>query len=209
MTLRTFATIASLCGALCGATAGLSVVACSGPPDGQKFLLQNVPPFAGDAGTPARFRPVNEALEVHCGTLDCHGAPARNMRLYGISGVRLDPHAIPGGAPKPGQPGQPPPPCPDCRTSEKELLANYESLIAIQPEVLNTIVAQHGVRPERWLVITKGRGTEHHKGESRMSPGDDTDRCITSWLTGVLDEAACGNAGSIQLPMGAGFDTPP
>jgi len=178
-----------------GALAALGAASCSGPPDAPRFLFKNPPPYGGgDAGTAgALFRPVSDALELHCSTLDCHGAPARNLRLFGAAGVRLDPRGLVGKS----------------LTTDKEYEANYESIIAIQPEVLNTIVAQRGVRPERWLVITKGRGTEHHKGEVRMIAGDDTDRCVTSWLTGTLDTKACENAASVSPPMGVGFNAVP
>src|SRR5258708_13720479 len=40
---------------------------------------------------PSRFSfpRVADAMQLHCGTLDCHGQPGRNMRLYGHYGLRL------------------------------------------------------------------------------------------------------------------------
>jgi hypothetical protein len=136
------------------------------------------------------FPAVSDALEMHCGTLDCHGSLARNLRIYGIDGLRFDKGLAPGS---------------DNTTPEEQTLT-YEALIAIQPEVLGQIVIERGARPERWLVITKGRGTEHHKGGSRMRLGDDTDHCITSWLTGVVAVDACGRAAvDVSPPGGPGF----
>jgi len=141
--------------------------------------------FAGAAPSSDTYPPVGTALEIRCGTLDCHGSSARNLRLYGINGVRLDPLGITG----------------DQSTTAEELLASYASVISIQPEVLAKIVADGGQRPERWLLITKGRGTEGHKGETRMVEGDDTDRCITSWLLGAVDVPRC-EAAALLLPPG-------
>jgi hypothetical protein len=156
--------------------------ACSGPPSDQIFV-PNPPPY-NDA-----FDAVSDALEAHCGTTDCHGNSARNLRVYGIDGLRDGRGLFPGSA----------------LTTPHEYEDTYSSLIALQPEVLTQVVADHGARPERWMVITKGRGTEHHKGGSRMQPGDDTDHCITSWLTLVVDQGACSRASSITPPGGPGF----
>lgn len=45
-----------------------------------------VPFDANDPDDP--FVVVSEVLERRCGTLDCHGQPARPLRLYGNSGLR-------------------------------------------------------------------------------------------------------------------------
>jgi hypothetical protein len=161
-------------GALLGA-------ACSGPPGDQTFV-PIVPTMEG-------FPAVSEALEWHCGTLDCHGNSARNMRVYGNNGIRFGKGLAPGSD----------------STTDAERLLTYEAVIAIQPEVLGQIVSQHGAKPERWIVITKGRGTEHHKGGSRMRLHDATDTCITSWLTGVVNTDACEQAASVAPPEIPGF----
>jgi hypothetical protein len=171
---------------LVGAYAAL---ACQGPPGNQTFV-PTIPTLEGFKDIPPPPAPqdatgpvVSDALEIHCGTLDCHGSSVRNLRIYGIDGIRA-PGLVPGGDPTTdeAQPGAHAP-------FEHQL--TYESLIAIQPEVLSAIVSQHGARPERWMIITKGRGSEHHKGGSRMKSGDDTDHCIISWLTGSVDKDAC------------------
>jgi hypothetical protein len=151
--------------------------ACNGPsPD--DTVVVNAP----SADT---FTPVSPVLEIRCGTLDCHGSSARNLRTFGINGARLDPMGITG----------------DQSTTPEEVLATYASVISVQPEVLNRIVNEGGLKPERWLLITKGRGTEYHKGGSRMLEGDDSDRCITSWVAGAVDVARC-ELGAALLPPG-------
>src|SRR3954451_11599209 len=46
---------------------------------------------------PARitFPHVDGAMQLHCGTLDCHGQVNRDLRLYGTHGLRLDPKDSP------------------------------------------------------------------------------------------------------------------
>lgn len=165
--------------AVAGIVAALS--ACNGPPDSKRF---------GGAAPPAEsFGPVSAALEIRCGTLDCHGSAARNLVFYGINGFRLDPTGITG----------------DQSTTAEEVLATYESLVALQPEVLDRIMRDGGARPERWLVVTKGRGTEAHKGGSRMIAGDDTDTCLASWLRGQVDIPRCETSADLTPPGGEAF----
>jgi hypothetical protein len=152
-----------------------AVAACAGPKDGQLYT-SDPPKFDG-------FEPVSDALEVHCGTLDCHGSSYRNFRIYGIYGQRLD-HGTSGkGA-----------------TTADEYTATYQSLIAIQPEVLSELVMDHAARPERWIVVTKGRGAENHKGKSRMHAGDATDTCLLSWVAGAEVQDACNQAAAVLPP---------
>ena len=42
----------------------------------------------------------------------------------------------------------------------------------------------HGEHPELLTFVRKARGTEAHKGGTLITPGDDQDVCITSWLAG-------------------------
>jgi hypothetical protein len=159
------------------AALALAESACAGPPSDGVFVI-DAPPAAG-------FSVVSDALEARCGTLDCHGSAARNFRIYGIYGVRLQPNVTG-----------------NISTTEEEYRATYESLVAIQPEALGRIVQEHGVNPERWIVFTKGRGTEHHKGGTRMREGDNTDRCLTSWIVGAIDNAACTQSANVGAPDG-------
>jgi hypothetical protein len=128
-------------------------------------------------------------LASSCGTLDCHGNAARNFRIYDVSGLRLSPNLTNQGG-----------------TTYPEYEATYESLVLIQPEVLSNIYRHGGAHPEHWIVITKGRGTENHKGGSRMHAGDDADRCVTSWISGNTDVTACGNAAAAAAMPPGGTD---
>jgi len=153
-------------------------LACSGPSSDETWS-PTVPP-------PESFPPVGEVLGVHCGTLDCHGSLERNLRIYGIYGLRLAQDGVTGFG----------------STTEAAYRATYDAIVAIQPEVLSAIVKDGGRNPERWIVITKGRGAEVHVGEDRLPMGSDGDRCLTSWLAGPADETACLNAASIVPPGG-------
>jgi hypothetical protein len=42
--------------------------------------------------------------------------------------------------------------------------------------------------------IRKARGEERHTGGQLVNAGDDQDNCMTSWLSGTTDTAACANA---------------
>jgi hypothetical protein len=138
---------------------------------------------------PPTFDAVSTALEIHCGTLNCHGNDARNMRLFGFYGVRLKDSDLTGFAP----------------TSPEEIMANFESVISIEPERLSQVVRSGGAGAEKWIVLSKGRGREHHKGGTRLVPGDAADTCIMSWLTvgpGApgINAAACKAAATVVPP---------
>lgn len=138
---------------------------------------------------PCSFLPVAGALEAHCGSLDCHGQVGRNLRVYGLTGLRIkDPNDPGSGITGVGT------------TTVKERDATFLSVISIQPEVLSQVFLDEGARPERWIVYSKGSGLEHHKGGSPMpkptglcneSPCA-ANICVRSWLMGLLEEGASG-----------------
>lgn len=132
----------------------------------------------------ATFPAVAGALDRRCATLDCHGAPERNLRLYGRSGLRLDPADVPGSG----------------DTTEAEHDASYESLVGLEPEVMSLVVSERGRAPERLTLIRKARGSEAHKGGARIALGDDSDVCLTSWLGSALNEEACALAADLPPP---------
>src|SRR4051812_23481216 len=66
----------------------------------------------------ADFPEVSDALELSCGTLDCHGQVGRNLRVYGYGGLRLSAIDPPAGDP----------------TTDLEYLASYVSLVSLEPE---------------------------------------------------------------------------
>lgn len=158
---------------------------CSTPPADETAQLQ-MPPFDS-------FPPVGEALHYNCGTLDCHGDIARNFRLYGQNGLRLDPMEYPGSG----------------VTTPDELHENYLSVISVEPELTAAVYAEGGAHPERLTLVRKGRGAEHHKGGKVIDVGSPADVCLTSWLAGAVDEMSCMLATEILPPQPQGSASAP
>ena len=75
------------------------------------------------------------------------------------------------------------------------MTATYEAVIGLEPEIMRDVVKAGGAGPERLTFLRKGRGDEAHKGHRRITPGDSSDRCITTWLAGAVDKAACATGG--------------
>ena len=121
----------------------------------------------GQLSVPSRiaFPSVADSMQLHCGTLDCHGQVGRNMRLYGLYGLRLDPTNNPLGS----------------ATSEAEYDASYTSVVGLEPEVMARVV-QHQAAPETLTMMRKPLGIEQHKGGLLISSGDPLDRCLIGWL---------------------------
>jgi hypothetical protein len=131
-----------------------------------------------------QFDPVGKFLDYRCGSIDCHGTRVRNLQIFGCEGMRLDPKDTPG-----------------CRkmnggkdTTSNELDATYRSLVGLEPVVMTTVVVGKGLHPEQLTFVRKARGDDAHKGGILITPGDDQDHCITSWLGGNTDTAACTKA---------------
>jgi len=125
---------------------------------------------------PARnvFPQVADAMQLHCGTLDCHGQVGRNMRLYGQFGLRLDPKGDPLGQ----------------VTSNAEYDACYSSIVALEPEAMSQVVRRIA-SPDALAMVRKPRGIEEHKGGQVVVEGDALDRCVVGWLVGQFDAVAC------------------
>jgi len=135
-------------------------------------------------GSEEVFGIVGDYLDHRCGSLDCHGQPGRNLRIWGCEGMRLDPHALPiCSVPQGGT-----------QTSAAEHEATYRSLVGLEPIVMSEVVAGKGAHPELLTFVRKARGLEAHKGGTLIEPGDDQDVCITSWLAGQTDLVSCANA---------------
>lgn len=179
----------------------VSTAACSGPPSSDVFRITT--PLG-----PPTFKVVSDALAIHCGTLNCHGNDARNMRFFGFYGTRLNPKDQTGGA----------------GTTDDEYEANFESIISIEPERLSQIVQSGGANEDKWIVLAKGRGVQHHKGGARMThvdgplpPGAPTDvlldACVTSWITahtaGSADAGALPGTVNVDACNRAAVVTPP
>jgi hypothetical protein len=132
------------------------------------------------------FEAVADALQPHCGTLDCHGQVGRNMRLFGARGLRLDPTGDPA----------------DGSTTPAEYNATYWAVVGLEPEIMTAVVRDQGANPERLSLIRKARGHERHKGGTQMQMGDDLDRCLTSWLSGTIATTNCRAATMFDAPGG-------
>lgn len=171
---------------LCLAVAALAIplaVACSAPSAGHY-----VPGALPDSSS---FPPVAEMLDVRCGSLDCHGTVARNLRLYGSAGLRWSPTDRPL--------------VPTCDTTA-EVTQDYESVIGLEPEVMSNVV--QGADPSDLTMVRKARGTEAHKGGTIWSEGDDSDTCLISWLQGRADAGACQRGVASVLPSQPGVSDP-
>jgi hypothetical protein len=128
-----------------------------------------------DAPRRDQFPHVENAMLPHCGTLDCHGQISRNLRLFGLHGLRLSPDANPL----------------DGTTTREEYDASYWSVVGLEPEVMSRVIAEKGARPGRLTMIRKARGIEQHKGGQLMDEADALDTCIVGWLAGAEFLAAC------------------
>jgi hypothetical protein len=155
----------ALAGAL-GMLGALGETGCSTPADARVVVT---PPDR------ASFPAVAELLVHRCGSLDCHGTRARNLRLFGREGLRWASTDLPYVT----------------ATTPDEVDEDYQSVVALEPEVMSSVIADHGAHPERLTLVRKARGTESHKGGALITPGDAQDACITSWLAGSADGASC------------------
>jgi hypothetical protein len=139
--------------------------------------------FAPNASEEA-FGPVGDFLGHRCGSLDCHGRPERNLRIWSCEGMRLSQtDASICSRAKGGR-----------RTTPEEHQATYRSLVGLEPIVMSTVVENQGENPEFLTFVRKARGTEAHKGGSLIVPGDAQDQCITTWLSGQTNLKACSDA---------------
>jgi len=136
------------------------------------------------APTRTSFEQVADAMQPHCGTLDCHGEAGRNMRLFGARGLRLAASANPL----------------DGKTTPAEYDATFWSVVGLEPETLTAVLEDKGANPERLSLIRKARGHERHKGGTLMSAGDPLDQCLLSWLAGPIVEGPCKVAAKYAAP---------
>lgn len=121
------------------------------------------------------FFAVSSVLEPNCGTLDCHGDPARSLRIYGKRGLRANGSAFVG----------------EGDTAPSDIQATFRSVVSIEPERLSGVFSTRGAGVERWVVVSKARGRERHAGGIRMPEGSPGDRCLVSWASGSIDQSAC------------------
>lgn len=155
-----------------------ALAGCSAPAPGGRYVQTALPDSAS-------FPPVAQLLAVRCGSIDCHGTTYRNLRIYGSTGMRWSPSDQPL--------------APLCNTPDEDA-QDYLSVVGLEPETMSAVVS--GGDPSMLTMVRKARGTEAHKGGAIWSQGDDSDRCLTSWLTGAADAAACDRAMTSVLPGG-------
>lgn len=179
--------------------------ACSSAPTASDTITVNGPSLADFAGTGG----VGAVFERNCGSLDCHGSDSRAMRIYSQYGLRKPPGLVTiyepveagaeGGTDDttddtdndagPNIPGKAP-------TTPEEVLANYQSIVSLEPRVMQAVVK--GGDPYQLLILKKPLLIEKHKGGPALHKGGDAENCISGWLKDKLDKAACA-AGS-KLP---------
>jgi hypothetical protein len=158
----------------------MSVIGCGGfEPDAVQDIV--APPFDENA-----FRPVSKVLEARCGTLDCHGAMPRPLRIYGQPGLRrFEPENSPNvenyaeyysGGLEP--------------TTGAELRDNYRSVCGLEPELLEQVFAKKA-DPQVLTIVRKARLLEKHKGGLLWNKGEPGDVCLTNFLTGNIDTTLC------------------
>jgi hypothetical protein len=162
--------VAVATGALGAAATAVTMLACGSDlsatgadPSG----MLAVPPRAG-------FEIVADAMQLHCGTLDCHGQANRSMRFYGQFGMRLAPPDDPLSEP----------------THGPEYDATYVSVVGLEPEVMSK-VASHQAPAEALAMVRKARGLEQHKGGQLQLVGDPLDVCMLGWLIGPPERDVC------------------
>lgn len=165
---------------------GLAAGACVSIPDESRFTAVLGPSFAhfkGDGLTDAQA-PVRLFIEKRCGTLDCHGQVGRPFIVYSQRGLRWreDGGNVPG----------------SIATTATEILATYQSIVALEPEAISATVADPRAHPATELTIhQKATGAGRHKGGQVIAPNDPAERCLRSWLEGNAQLEACKEAAEV------------
>lgn len=142
--------------------------------------------------SPEDFRAVSNVLERRCGTLDCHGHPARPFIVFGQYAYRrpggevlaIDPDEyVVGGLEA---------------TTDFEVEGTYQSACGLEPEEMDGVVkAELGA--DDLTLVRKPRLREKHKGGRIWGAGTTRgDLCLVSWLQGDVDEDACRR--ELELP---------
>jgi hypothetical protein len=156
----------------------VAVVSCASKPDENRVTEVIVPDFDTYVAN------VDTYLTRRCGSLDCHGQPGRAYRIYSREGFRL--YTIQDGSLVSGQ--QP--------TAPEEQRANFQALVALEPEEMSRLMARQGDNPNLLLFLRKPLKIERHKGGPAMAEDDPGYRCVVAWL-------------SIPVVQGDGTPIPP
>ncbi len=142
---------------------GTTTTSCAAPPDRQRSTEILVPDY------PIYRDNVDAYLQRRCGTLDCHGQPGRAYRIYGFAGFRL--YNLDAGLVSGQQP-----------TVEAEVRANFQALVALEPEEMSRVMARQGQEPNTLIMLRKPLKIERHKGGPAMATDDSGYKCVTAWL---------------------------
>lgn len=154
--------------ALSAASVGLALattLSCASSPDKDRVTEVIVPDFD------TYVQSVDAYLTRRCGTLDCHGQPGRAYRVYSREGYRL--YSVQDGGLVSGQ--QP--------TQPEEQRANFQALVALEPEEMTRLMARQGENPNLLLFLRKPLKIERHKGGPAMAEDDPGYRCVVAWLS--------------------------
>ena len=119
---------------------------------------------------------VHHVFEAACGKTTCHGKLPRGLRVYGATALPLaerdGPH----------------------HRRRNHGHVQQESIEGLEPEKLNAFLgSQPRTKDEAYklLVLAKPLQLERHRPGVSLRKGEPAEACITSWLLGNVDEAAC------------------
>ncbi len=118
---------------------------------------------------------VSQVLEQKCGTLDCHGDRSRPLRFLGRNGARLDTGDVVGSTDG---------------TTAAELRENRASACGLEPEQMGAVLAGEA-ELDSLTLCRKPRLIESHKGGRVWLDDSPGYICLTSWIDGAVDQAAC------------------
>ncbi len=138
-------------------------------------------PTTFDCPPAADWPVVSAVLEHDCGTIECHGAPSRPLRIYGRNGTRASKDSAVGVE----------------ATTDEELAHNRDSVCGLEPELM-TAVAAGDAEIEALTVVRKPRLFEAHKGGRVWVDDSHGLACFASWLGGTVDVGECET--QLQLP---------
>lgn len=157
------------------AAVALAVVACNPTENGNIGPLPDEDSFVKSG--------VSTMMEHRCGSLDCHGAAGRPLRLYSQYGLRLAPNkdgTRVGGA-----------------TTADEQTQNYLAVIGLQPEELSACFQSQGADFNTLQLLKKpldiqGQGIRHKGGPVlRPTQQDPGWQCLYGWVSGKVDPTQC------------------
>ena len=148
----------------------IAIAACAGTPDNNARVDPKVSLTAPD-----NFAVVSDAMVYRCGSIDCHGSKYRNMRFYGYSSERLDAGTE----------------VDQGKSTPDEVYKNYEAMAGVEPEIFAQVIADKGANPERLTLYRKALGLEAHRAGTRITPGEDADICLKSFLASNINLTSC------------------